>query len=51
NGELTADQLRECVLHLALYTGWCKATATHTGVTAAIDAHSAAPTPTAQEQK
>ncbi|NED93185.1 NAD-binding protein [Streptomyces sp. SID11233] len=51
NGELTADQLREAVLHLAVYTGWCKATATHTGVTAAIDAHAAAQPPTAQEQK
>ncbi|MFJ3212564.1 NAD(P)-binding domain-containing protein [Streptomyces flaveolus] len=51
NGELTADQLRESVLHLALYTGWCKATATHTGVTAAIDAHDAACPPTSQEQK
>ncbi|MEV5681290.1 NAD(P)-binding domain-containing protein [Streptomyces sp. NPDC052179] len=51
NGELSADQLRESVLHLALYTGWCKATASHTGVTAAIDAHTAAQPPTAQEQK
>uniref|UniRef100_A0AAU2VLU1 NAD(P)-binding domain-containing protein n=1 Tax=Streptomyces sp. NBC_00008 TaxID=2903610 RepID=A0AAU2VLU1_9ACTN len=51
NGELTSDQLREAVLHLAVYTGWCKATATHTGVTAAIDAHAAAQPPTAQEQK
>ncbi|MGX9923557.1 NAD(P)-binding domain-containing protein [Streptomyces sp. NPDC002248] len=52
NGELSADQLREAVLHLALYTGWCKATATHTGVTAAIDAHSGAQPPTtAQEQQ
>ncbi|MFF1757200.1 NAD(P)-binding domain-containing protein [Streptomyces sp. NPDC058266] len=51
NGELIADQLREAVLHLAVYTGWCKATATHTGVTAAIDAHTAAQPPTAQEQK
>jgi 3-hydroxyisobutyrate dehydrogenase-like beta-hydroxyacid dehydrogenase len=52
NGELSAEQLREAVLHLAVYTGWCKATATHTGVTAAIDAHSAAQPPTlAQEQQ
>ncbi|MYV39477.1 carboxymuconolactone decarboxylase, partial [Streptomyces sp. SID1328] len=50
NGELSADQLREAVLHLAVYTGWCKATATHTGVTAAIHAHTAQP-PTPQEQK
>ncbi|WP_406135047.1 NAD(P)-binding domain-containing protein [Streptomyces sp. NBC_01089] len=39
NGELTADQLREAVLHLAVYTGWCNATATHAGVTAAIAAN------------
>ncbi len=51
NSELTSDQLREAVLHLAVYTGWCKATATHTGVTAAIEAHAAAQPPTAQEQK
>ncbi|MEU8706331.1 NAD(P)-binding domain-containing protein [Streptomyces sp. NPDC048565] len=48
NGELSAEQLREAVLHLAVYTGWCKATATHTGVTAAIDAHSATQPPTTQ---
>ncbi|WP_327657402.1 NAD(P)-binding domain-containing protein [Streptomyces sp. NBC_00483] len=41
NGELTPDELREAALHLAAYTGWCKATATHTGITAAIDAHTA----------
>ncbi|MFD4553897.1 NAD(P)-binding domain-containing protein [Streptomyces sp. NPDC058469] len=51
NDELTPDQLREAVLHLAVYTGWCKATATQAGVTAAIDAHTASPSPTAQEQK
>ncbi|MBC2865020.1 carboxymuconolactone decarboxylase family protein [Streptomyces mexicanus] len=46
NEELTPDALREAVLHLAAYTGWCKATAVHAGVTAAINAH----TPP-QEQK
>ncbi|MEU9149817.1 NAD(P)-binding domain-containing protein [Streptomyces sp. NPDC048417] len=51
NDELTSDQLREAVLHLAVYTGWCKATATHAGVTAAINAHTASLSPTAQEQK
>jgi 3-hydroxyisobutyrate dehydrogenase-like beta-hydroxyacid dehydrogenase/alkylhydroperoxidase/carboxymuconolactone decarboxylase family protein YurZ len=56
NDELTPDQLREAVLHLAAYTGWCKATATHAGVTAAIEAHtpveanSAAKTNSAKEQ-
>ncbi|MFF1692224.1 NAD(P)-binding domain-containing protein [Streptomyces sp. NPDC058257] len=53
NNELTTDQLHEAVLHLALYTGWCNATATHAGVTAAIAAHSpgsSAPSPH-QEQK
>ncbi|WP_146097558.1 NAD(P)-binding domain-containing protein [Nocardia nova] len=45
NSELTPDQLREAALHLAAYTGWCKATATHAGITAAIDSH------TAKEQK
>ncbi|WP_285902063.1 NAD(P)-binding domain-containing protein [Frankia sp. AiPs1] len=42
NDELTPDQLREAVLHLAAYTGWCKATATHAGVTAAIETHTTA---------
>ncbi|MFJ1647737.1 NAD(P)-binding domain-containing protein [Streptomyces sp. NPDC088258] len=51
NDELSPDQLREAVLHLALYTGWCKATATHAGVTAAIDAHTTPQPPTAQEHK
>ncbi|MDX3853401.1 NAD(P)-binding domain-containing protein [Streptomyces sp. AK02-01A] len=51
NDELTPDQLREAVLHLAVYTGWCKATATHAGVTAAIDTYTASRPPTAQEQK
>ncbi|MFB7657474.1 MULTISPECIES: NAD(P)-binding domain-containing protein [unclassified Streptomyces] len=51
NDDLSADQLREAVLHLAVYTGWCKAAAIHTGVAAAIDAHTAAQPLTAQEQK
>ncbi|MDI5971205.1 NAD(P)-binding domain-containing protein [Streptomyces sp. SL13] len=42
SGELTAPQLREAVLHLALYVGWCDATATHQGVTAALADHAAA---------
>ncbi|WP_399126839.1 MULTISPECIES: NAD(P)-binding domain-containing protein [unclassified Streptomyces] len=50
NGELTPEQLQEAVLHLAVYTGWCKATATHTGITAAIEAHTAR-SATAEEQK
>ncbi|MGA6159943.1 carboxymuconolactone decarboxylase family protein [Stenotrophomonas sp. NPDC087984] len=36
NHELTPDQLREAVLHLAYYVGWCNATAAHQGVTDAI---------------
>ncbi|MET9531739.1 MULTISPECIES: NAD(P)-binding domain-containing protein [unclassified Streptomyces] len=39
NDELTPDQLREAALHLAVYVGWCNGTATHAGVTAAIQAH------------
>ncbi|MFF7146407.1 MULTISPECIES: NAD(P)-binding domain-containing protein [Streptomyces] len=39
NDELTPEQLREAALHLAAYTGWCKATAAHTGITAAINEH------------
>ncbi|WP_405782439.1 NAD(P)-binding domain-containing protein [Streptomyces sp. NBC_00859] len=39
NDELTPDQLREAALHLAVYVGWCNGTATHTGITAAIEAH------------
>ncbi|MFJ3708294.1 NAD(P)-binding domain-containing protein [Streptomyces sp. NPDC090053] len=39
NDELTPDQLREAALHLAVYVGWCNGTATHTGITAAIAAH------------
>ncbi|MGW1836420.1 NAD(P)-binding domain-containing protein [Streptomyces sp. NPDC002067] len=41
NGEFTPQQLHEAVLHLALYVGWCNATATHQGVTAALAAHPA----------
>lgn len=37
NDELTPEQLREAALHLAAYTGWCKATAAHAGITAAIN--------------
>ncbi|MFE2374320.1 NAD(P)-binding domain-containing protein [Streptomyces sp. NPDC059398] len=39
NDELTPEQLREAALHLAAYTGWCKATAAHAGITAAINDH------------
>ncbi|CAK7287895.1 NAD(P)-binding domain-containing protein [Streptomyces misionensis] len=39
NDELTPEQLREAALHLAAYTGWCKATAAHAGITAAINEH------------
>jgi alkylhydroperoxidase/carboxymuconolactone decarboxylase family protein YurZ len=45
SGEITPDELREAVLQLAVYVGWCKATATSNGITAAIDAH------TKQEEK
>ncbi|WP_256861051.1 NAD(P)-binding domain-containing protein [Streptomyces tsukubensis] len=41
NGEFTPRQLHEAVLHLALYVGWCNATATHQGVTAALADHTA----------
>ncbi|MEU5839972.1 NAD(P)-binding domain-containing protein [Streptomyces diacarni] len=41
NGEFTPQQLHEAVLHLALYVGWCNATATYQGVTAALSAHTA----------
>ncbi|WEH27599.1 NAD(P)-binding domain-containing protein [Streptomyces sp. AM 3-1-1] len=66
NGELTPAQLEEAALHLATYTGWCKATATHEGIGRAIAAHrartpaqdpapappvhDAAPTPPTQEE-
>jgi 3-hydroxyisobutyrate dehydrogenase-like beta-hydroxyacid dehydrogenase/alkylhydroperoxidase/carboxymuconolactone decarboxylase family protein YurZ len=39
NNELTPAQLHEAVLHLAVYVGWCNATATYNGVTAALAAH------------
>ncbi|MFC8224938.1 NAD(P)-binding domain-containing protein [Streptomyces sp. NPDC057287] len=38
NGELNTSQLREAVLHLALYVGWGNATAVRTGVEDAITA-------------
>lgn len=41
NEEFTPQQLHEAVLHLALYAGWCNATATYRGVTAALAAHTA----------
>ncbi|MGO4417628.1 carboxymuconolactone decarboxylase family protein [Streptomyces sp. MCAF7] len=46
NGELSPDELREAVLHLAAYTGWCKASAVHAGISAAISARTSH-----QEQK
>jgi alkylhydroperoxidase/carboxymuconolactone decarboxylase family protein YurZ len=39
NGELTAEQLHEAVLHLAYYIGWPRASALHQGVNAAIKRH------------
>ncbi|MFC5833478.1 NAD(P)-binding domain-containing protein [Nonomuraea insulae] len=45
SGEITPGELREAVLQLAVYVGWCKATATHTGITAAIEDY------TKQEEK
>ncbi|UIX29136.1 NAD(P)-binding domain-containing protein [Streptomyces sp. GQFP] len=36
NHELTPDQLREAVLHLAYYVGWCNSTAAQQGVADAI---------------
>ncbi|MCB5906399.1 NAD(P)-binding domain-containing protein [Streptomyces pinistramenti] len=41
NEEFTPQQLHEAVLHLALYVGWCNATATYNGVTAALADHTA----------
>jgi 3-hydroxyisobutyrate dehydrogenase-like beta-hydroxyacid dehydrogenase/alkylhydroperoxidase/carboxymuconolactone decarboxylase family protein YurZ len=38
NHELTAEQLREVVLHLAYYVGWGNATAVQRGVAAALEA-------------
>ncbi|MFF5010519.1 NAD(P)-binding domain-containing protein [Streptomyces phaeochromogenes] len=36
NHEMTPDQLREAVLHLAYYVGWCNASAAQQGVADAI---------------
>ncbi|SEP48634.1 carboxymuconolactone decarboxylase family protein [Amycolatopsis saalfeldensis] len=41
NGELTAEQLREAVLHLHYYVGWGNGTQVHNGVEAALLAHEA----------
>lgn len=49
NGEFSPEQLHEAVLHLALYVGWCNATATYQGVTAALAAHTTAPDHTASD--
>ncbi|MFF1464088.1 NAD(P)-binding domain-containing protein [Streptomyces sp. NPDC058330] len=45
NGELDPPQLREAVLHLALYVGWGNATAVRAGVEEAIAARGDAPPP------
>jgi alkylhydroperoxidase/carboxymuconolactone decarboxylase family protein YurZ len=49
NEELTANQLKEAVLHLAFYVGWGNATAAHRGISAALAAHGAAAQSTAKE--
>jgi len=41
NGELTAEQLREAVLHLHYYVGWGNGTQVNNGVEAALRAHAA----------
>jgi 4-carboxymuconolactone decarboxylase len=41
NGELSAEQLREAVLHLQYYVGWGNGTQVHNGVEAALRAHEA----------
>jgi 4-carboxymuconolactone decarboxylase len=41
NGELTAEQLREAVLHLQYYVGWGNGTQVNNGVEAALRAHAA----------
>ncbi|GAA3573726.1 carboxymuconolactone decarboxylase family protein [Amycolatopsis ultiminotia] len=38
-GDLTAEQLREAVLHLQYYVGWGNGTQVHNGVEAALHAH------------
>lgn len=42
-GDFTERELKEAVLHLALYVGWCNATALHQGVTEALADHSSTP--------
>jgi 4-carboxymuconolactone decarboxylase len=39
NNELSADQLREIVLHLQYYVGWGNGTQVNNGVEAALRAH------------
>lgn len=51
NEELTANQLKEAVLHLAFYVGWGNATAAHRGISAALAAHSAAAQSTVKESR
>jgi len=41
NRELTAEQLREAVLHLQYYVGWGNGTQVNNGVEAALRAHAA----------
>jgi 4-carboxymuconolactone decarboxylase len=41
NGELSAEQLREAVLHLQYYVGWGNGTQVNNGVEAALRAHEA----------
>ncbi|HEV7935294.1 MAG TPA: carboxymuconolactone decarboxylase family protein [Actinomadura sp.] len=42
NEELTAEELREAVLHLHYYVGWGNGTQLHNGVEAALRKHGAA---------
>jgi 4-carboxymuconolactone decarboxylase len=42
NGELSAEELREAVLHLQYYVGWGNGTQVNAGVEAALRQHAAA---------
>jgi 3-hydroxyisobutyrate dehydrogenase-like beta-hydroxyacid dehydrogenase/alkylhydroperoxidase/carboxymuconolactone decarboxylase family protein YurZ len=45
SADFTPGQLDEAVLHLALYVGWCNATAVHQGVAEALDDHARTSSP------
>ncbi|WP_026197839.1 carboxymuconolactone decarboxylase family protein [Sciscionella marina] len=51
SGELSAEALREAVLHLQYYVGWGNGTQLNSGVEQALQDHAASEATTAKEQR